>query len=189
MANAESTTPELIALQEAFEMDPGNFKSCNNLGDYHFRRGDFEKAIEYFERTVQLNAEEPVAFVNLALAYRHTRRFPQALEALRRALVLESLNPWARYQLALTYLDRGLYSESLLDLEKAYEVFDSLRELAEDGMISFDAREYQLEKMIRMVGTFIQMNQNLEELKDYLIESTACFGEQGDTEIPDHIIN
>jgi tetratricopeptide (TPR) repeat protein len=181
----------LAALVQALQVDPANAKAWNNMGDYHYRRGEFDKAIEYFKNSIENNPAHSLAYVNLALAYRNTHRSSDALKALCGALILDPNCAWTRYQLGLTYLNRGLQTENFTDLEKAFEVLNTLDESELNSYLEQedDAKGFQLEKMVRVIGTFILLHRNMHELKDFLVESLHYYGEERDDEVFSCMVN
>lgn len=161
---------------QALQADSRNVKAWNNLGDYHYRRGEFDQAIEYFERAVVLDPSYSVAFINLGLSYRNTNRSDDALQALKKGLSMDPYSGWARYQLALTYLHRGIRFNDLTDVEKARQVLISIEEknLPNENM--------PVDRMIRTISTYLTMHQNTDKLKNYLADNTQYYGDKHDEE-------
>jgi tetratricopeptide (TPR) repeat protein len=94
---------------------PGTLPNCwNNLGILAAREGDFDQAIQYFQRALQIDPEHSIALQNLGSAYRQKKDWPQAKTALERALALDPDDPEANYSLGMVYAQQN-------DTERAYE--------------------------------------------------------------------
>ena len=179
----EWTEESIDILLRAIQADSKNFKALNNIGDYYYRRGEFDQAIEYFQNAVSNNPGYSDAFVNLALAYRNTQRSEDALVSLKNAITANPQSGWARYQLGLTFLYRGLRFGSAIDMEKAREIFYS--------MIELDLCEEDLpaDKMIILVDNYLRVFINMRDLKRLLVEQTQYFGKKRDDEIFGFMVN
>lgn len=72
------------------EKDPHNGEALNNLGAFHFRRGENIEAIEFFAQAVEVPEAELVAAYNLAQTYQRLLEFDRADEYLRRARAIDA---------------------------------------------------------------------------------------------------
>lgn len=94
---------------------PGTLPNCwNNLGILAARAGDYDQAIQYFERALQIDPGHTIALQNLGNAYRQKKDWPQAKSTLERALVLNPDDAEANYSLGMVYAQQN-------DTERAYE--------------------------------------------------------------------
>lgn len=75
----------------------------NNLGILSARGGKTDEAIAYFQRSLELNAENAVALQNLGNAYRQKKDWANAKSALERALALRPEDAEANYGLGMVY--------------------------------------------------------------------------------------
>jgi len=101
---------------------PRSPKNHNNLGDYYFRHGEYEKAIEEFKTAIELNPNYGDAYHNLANVYRQIGNTEEAIANYKKAL---SFNPnlWQSHQnLASRYFELGEYELALQELEKAVKI-------------------------------------------------------------------
>jgi len=181
--NGEWTEEAVDALLKSLKANPNNHKVWNNLGDYYYLRGEFDESIKYFEKAVELNINYPLGFVNLALAYRNTNRGDDAFKALQKAIILDPNDPWAFYQLGLTYIFRGMRFECLDDLEKGREIFNSMEER------EMNVGDLPVEKMGRLLDTFLTMKVNVQQIERLLAENIQYFGDERDREVFGHMIN
>jgi len=87
---------------------PGTLpNSWNNLGILAAREGNYDLAIEYFERALKIDPEHSIALQNLGSAYREKKDWPQAKSALDRALALNPDDPEANYSLGMVYAQQN----------------------------------------------------------------------------------
>jgi len=94
---------------------PGTLpNSWNNLGILAAREGNYDQAIQYFQRALQIDPEHSIALQNLGSAYLQKKDWPQAKRALERALELNPDDAEANYSLGMVYAQQN-------DTERAYE--------------------------------------------------------------------
>ncbi|MBN2126720.1 MAG: DUF2723 domain-containing protein [Deltaproteobacteria bacterium] len=83
-----------LEIASRYHEDPGSVP--NLWGYYHYRRGDFPKAIGSFRRAATLDPENPSYPRNLALALYKAGRRAEALQAFGRSLALNGDQPEIR---------------------------------------------------------------------------------------------
>jgi tetratricopeptide (TPR) repeat protein len=88
--------------------------SWNNLGILAAREGNFDLAIQYFRRALQIDPDHSIALRNLGSAYRQKKDWTQAESALERAIALNPDDPEANYSLGMVYAQQN-------DTERAYD--------------------------------------------------------------------
>jgi tetratricopeptide (TPR) repeat protein len=94
---------------------PGTLPNCwNNLGILAAKEGNYDLAIENFQRALQIDSEHSIALQNLGSAYRQKKDWPQAKSALERALALNPDDAEANYGLGIVYAQ-------LNDTDRAYD--------------------------------------------------------------------
>lgn len=105
----------------AAKTSPSSPQNHNNLGDLYFRHHQVEKAIEEFQKAIQLNPGYAAAYHNLANAYYSQEKIDKATENYQKAV---SINPrlWQSWQnLGKIYFDQGNYSQAIEALKKALQ--------------------------------------------------------------------
>ena len=55
-------------LQKILDFEPNNFQALSLMGTAHGSAGNHWKAIEYYERAIEINSEIAITYVNLGLA-------------------------------------------------------------------------------------------------------------------------
>ncbi len=78
------------------EAEPQNGSALNNLGVFHFHRGEYVRAIEYFDRASRTEEAQLEAWYNLAASYRRLLEFANADRSLiaARELDAEAVARW-----------------------------------------------------------------------------------------------
>ena len=106
----------MTLLNEVVTEDPTVIDAWFMLGVQSLAHGQFERAVDYFKRTLQLKADYDIAVFNLAQTYRRMGNDEAALAGFEHYLTLDPKDPYALYQMGEIWLDRG-------NLDKAEELF------------------------------------------------------------------
>jgi tetratricopeptide (TPR) repeat protein len=69
----------------AVELDPRHFRALTNLGNSSLEAGDFDEAIDFYQRALAVNDEFANAHHNLGVAYRRQGKVAASVRQLRRA--------------------------------------------------------------------------------------------------------
>ncbi|MEE8285892.1 MAG: tetratricopeptide repeat protein, partial [Gammaproteobacteria bacterium] len=116
----------LVRHLQAAKAQPDDPRIHFQLGYMYGSDGRSERAIEAFEKVVELAPHLPQAFVNLALNYEAEERYAEALQAYGRLLVLEPANTMARNnyeKLAIkTALDLGKPARIQMGTDRVLEI-------------------------------------------------------------------
>ena len=122
--------PDLAAAQrdarEANTLDPTAPQPIELLGDISSAMGNFDEAIEHFDRYLQLDDRSARVMYKLALAYVRQGRAALAIDPLRRAISLDDRFAEAHYLLALALRDRGNSDQALRELRRAIVLHPAL---------------------------------------------------------------
>jgi len=105
----QNSTEKLIA---ALKTEPGSVPVHYLLGLNYYRLREFAKAVEEFQRVLQLSPDYELATFQLGLAYARTGDFDQAIIALKKALELDGTNFSAAYNLGAAYLKKQMVPEA-----------------------------------------------------------------------------
>ncbi|MEO8277115.1 MAG: tetratricopeptide repeat protein [Thermoanaerobaculia bacterium] len=84
--------------RKVLENEPANVAVLLNLGDYHFRKGDFAIANDYFLQATRAVPSPAAAFYNLSLSYSETYQFEESRRAIARAKEIDAdlVDQWVR---------------------------------------------------------------------------------------------
>ncbi len=108
----------VIALEEAYALDPENVDVAINLGGAYVMQGRFSKAVPVLEAASRREPDNSMVWTNLAAAYLGRLELSshemqdKAIAAFERALQANPGAPNVNYNLGLIYKERG-------DLERA----------------------------------------------------------------------
>ena len=124
--------------QKSIELVKGqNPGPHNNAGFACIGEGQLEQAIEHFQKALEIRADFPDVYVNLASAYAGRLELDRAIAAYNRALFFQPDNPDAHLGKALLLMLQGNLSEGLLEYEwrwlKFFEHRQSFPQPAWDG--------------------------------------------------------
>lgn len=98
---------------EAFEralLEDDTFVSPHNyLGEYYFKKENFDKAAEHLEKSLAARPDSILVRRNLAITYYKSAAYPRALEEFRKVIQdkVEKANPGNYYYLGLIYEKQG----------------------------------------------------------------------------------
>ena len=160
----------ITKLQKSSTQKPKQAEVHNQLGLSYVEDAKFEKALDQYNKAIDIQANNNVYYNNRSLAHSHLKAADLALADLNKALSIESRDP-------KTYFNRGAIYVSLAgkdaaskfpadqaraveDYGRAHEDYDKAIELAEKipayknkcifhhakGLAYFFAREYELAK-------------------------------------------
>lgn len=91
-------------------------------GDQLSNQGEYEQAIPYYEKVIQLNPGYTSAYNGLGLAYNMLARYEKAIPVFEKAIALDPTFALAYNNLGFAYCFSGKYSESISYFEKAIEL-------------------------------------------------------------------
>ncbi|MEM3490350.1 MAG: tetratricopeptide repeat protein [Nitrososphaerota archaeon] len=133
-----------------------------------YRKGDFERALNFFQKVRSLEPDVPAVHHNIATAYMKLRDFKRAEKHLLEALNLDSKYTFALISLANLRLELGRLNE-------AWNFFSSAAEIClEDGLPSNpEEKDYLLRTLFNLTskGEIPRENrETVEELLNLLIE-------------------
>lgn len=106
-------------LEKAVEMDPELALAHNALGARYAQLGQFDKAIEQFQKALAANPRYRLAVDNIAALMCVQHRWKDAEEVARRALELEPYAPSAQYLLGASLVEQGQNGEEATKLLEA----------------------------------------------------------------------
>jgi tetratricopeptide (TPR) repeat protein len=115
----------------AAKTSPNSAQNNNNLGDLYARRGEFDLAINYFNKAITIRPGYASAHHNLANVYLRTNQLDQA-EANYQLAIEYNPNLWQSYQaLASIYYQQRDKDKAKQFLQKALEIDPENKQLKE----------------------------------------------------------
>jgi tetratricopeptide (TPR) repeat protein len=109
--------------------DQNNASAYNNLGFNYFLQGEYPRAIEAYDRSLEIRPDKRVQN-NLAAAYAMQGQEDVALHLMQKTIGKAG----AYNNLGYVYMSQGLYDKAELALNKAIELNPSLYQRAKDNL-------------------------------------------------------
>lgn len=101
---------------------PSSPNTHNNLGDVYGRQGDKQRALQEFQKAIELKPNYGDAYHNLANTYMELGQIDKALENYQNALKFNP-NLWQSYQnTAVIYFNQKKFDLAALNLQKAIAI-------------------------------------------------------------------
>ena len=101
---------------EAVQLNETNHKQFGapyvNLSGYYRRRGDFQAALAYAQKALELNPKSDLAWYQMAKTYRTMGDWPHTAEALEKAIGMNASSAQYHYVLSIAYRKLGRNKES-----------------------------------------------------------------------------
>jgi len=94
----------------------------HNLGNDYYKIADFEKALECYNKALELRPDLLETYFNRGLSYTRMQRYDKALEDLTKVIELNPNLAEAYYTRGLIHEYRGDFDAAIADYEKALEV-------------------------------------------------------------------
>ena len=104
------------------KMYPNSDMGYGKLGIYYADRGDLEKAMECFNKEVELAPDFYSGYTNRGLLFEELGDYEKAFNDLDRAIELRDDFAMSRINRGLAYLNTGRPEKALLDFQKAVEL-------------------------------------------------------------------
>jgi tetratricopeptide (TPR) repeat protein len=80
----------LAEIQTAFKLDPLNLIVIRTIGDMYYHSRQYEKAIPYFLKTIEMDSAFNYAHFHLGSTYRELARYEEALEEYKKEINLKT---------------------------------------------------------------------------------------------------
>jgi Tfp pilus assembly protein PilF len=103
-------------------LTPDNPNALNNLGLRYQKEGEHEKAIEQFEKALEIQPNYAAALNNLGISYGSLNRLDEAERSFKRAVEINPKDIFAMNNLAVICLRTRRFNEALGYAEKALEI-------------------------------------------------------------------
>lgn len=84
-------------LEEETKRNPGNAASWTQLGNFYFDGGQYERAIEAYQKSLSLDPNNADVWTDMGIMYRSTDRPHKAIEAFERAMAIDPKHQNSRF--------------------------------------------------------------------------------------------
>ena len=112
----------LHALQRVVDEDPKVIDAWFMMGNEYYRRKEYSRAIDRYQRALELKPDYDLVVINMANAYRALGRDEEAMVGYRRFMELDPKNAQIRYETAQILIDNGKLEEAQVELTRALEL-------------------------------------------------------------------
>lgn len=119
---AEIVAEKLNEIDKRFKKPIGSAIDYLILGNAEYYEGNYLKAIENYDKAIEINSQDAKAYNNRGLAYSELKEYKKAIEDFDKAI---EINP----QFEAAYNNRGVAYAGLKDYKKAFEDFDKAIEI------------------------------------------------------------
>jgi tetratricopeptide (TPR) repeat protein len=109
----------------------------NNLGQVYLSKGEYDKAVETFKRTIELKPDAVQAYINLATAYLKQNQLDFAIASSQKAIQIAPNTALAWYNLACAHALKGENDPAIDALQKAIDIDARVKAFAR-GEQAFD---------------------------------------------------
>ena len=126
----------------------------SGLGDAWSAMGEYEKAISFYERAIQIDPNYVLAFSGMGDVYFERGLYEKTIEFYDKAIRLSPQDRGSYYQRGKAYKELGAYRKALRDFHRAIQIapkdLDTMKEisgvLSKMGLMSEDAKAVTLQK-------------------------------------------
>jgi len=105
-------------LERLVDTDPNNALANHMLGTVYFHQGTLDKAIESYQKALELAPSFVTCSYDLGVAFYHRGDMPSAIRAYRRCLEIDVHYNAAHYRLAVALFHAGELDQALEHFEK-----------------------------------------------------------------------
>lgn len=127
LRNSKQFNEIITLMREAIAVDPKQPVFLTNLGYGYYQLGQYDDAIEYFKRSVEMK-EDGTAYGNLGWSYYHKNKHEDAAKNFNKALQLDSKLTYAMTGKGWSNYFIGNFEESLKDFNKLLETANADKE-------------------------------------------------------------
>jgi tetratricopeptide (TPR) repeat protein len=147
------------------EESPDYFYS---LGMLSKNKKEYDKAIDYFKKCIDIDNSYVDAYVDLGDAYYEKGLYDEELQILRKVILLDPNNSDAYYSLAMAYEDKGLYESAISAYRKVLEIKQNDKDAIYSLGILYIAQG-EKNKALKLIPKLLELNPGLGTLLRTLV--------------------
>jgi len=126
--STESDVRSRIAgLEKMLAVNPNNAEALVQLGNDYFDMGNYEKAVEIYQRSLAVDPRNPDVITDMGVAYRKMGKSKEAADAFRKALEVDPDHALALFNLGIVLRD------DLKDYPAALKAWEAFLQKAGDS--------------------------------------------------------
>jgi len=131
--NKEDYRKAIICFTIAMEMDSENIGSCLRRALAWYYLGEYDKALDDFQKYILLRPYDSFGFYYRGLLYIKIKQYNDAISDFTKVINLEPDSPDGYYERGKAYFEQGDYKKAFPDLEKSCSI----------STLEIDIYEYQ----------------------------------------------
>ena len=160
--------------EEAVQLDNKNYLAMFYIGTYErvFNK-DTKKAIEYYQKAINLNPKNPRPYNNLAIAYGYLGDTKKSDETIKQIMSLFPEYPEGYYQWALKLLDNKKYSESIEYMKKAIEKYNKIKKIDYWYITQDMKKSFIIDAQKIIINNYVKQ-EKLAEAIEFFEDSYIC---------------
>jgi tetratricopeptide (TPR) repeat protein len=97
---------------------PGFVQGYEELGLAWYRMGDPQKALEYYEKAIQMNSKKATTYSNMAIIFFERQEYGRSFDLYKKAISLDSNFEDGHLNIGSIYGIRGLYDSAIYHFER-----------------------------------------------------------------------
>lgn len=90
-------------LKDAYEQNPGDFRTNRELADNYFDISRFDKAVFHYRKALKVQADVPDVLIDLGVSYFNLNKADSAVYYVKKALELNPQHAQGQYNLGIIY--------------------------------------------------------------------------------------
>lgn len=139
--------------------DPTKYQ---NLGQIYREEGDYDKALEYYQKAVEMNPQIHNAWYNIAYILITTGKHQEALKPLKQAINLRPRNAQNYVAQGMAYVGMEQYEKALSDFKKAISLDSSnLEAHINKARVNFNFHQFR-----EAIQTYTYILENISPIPD-----------------------
>ncbi len=123
--DASYRSAALASYRKLFELDPTHLDALRGLGNVYYDLEEYQRSIEFYERYLAIEPDDPSVHTDLATMYLYTGQADRAIAAYRAVLAERPDFFQAHFNLGIAYQTKGLPELAAAALHKARGLTDN----------------------------------------------------------------
>jgi len=137
--------------EEVISMYPSNYRATQNasnlyneLGNSLRGRGEYIRAVQEYQKALELKPDSAEIHYNLGLAYYEQRIFDRAIQEFKRTIEINPNHSEAHNNLGTLYFNRGEYDNTFQEYQKAVKINPDYAQAHNNlGILYYYQKEYR----------------------------------------------
>ena len=152
----------IIYLETALEINPNNIEALIKLSKIALTRDEKVKALEYIEKTENLDSESMELLFERASILQALKQYERSLKAYDKFLAKEPDNYFAKLNVGIIYIQQNKYEEAQEIIEEAIKI-DPDNVLGYLDKAKLYEKKGEIEKALEICNSIITSNPKLQE--------------------------